>query len=56
MTVKELREIFEQFVENEFNHLRSRVDKLFYIAIGGLITAILTLVGIIMNIFIKGGG
>jgi len=56
MTVKELKHIFEQFIENEFAHLRGRVDRLYYIAIGSLISIILTLIGITISILIKVGG
>jgi len=44
MTTKELLEIFNKFIENDFKHLRTKVDWLFYTIIGGLITIISLLV------------
>ena len=40
MTVKELLELFNNFIENDFKHLRAKVDKLFLIIISGLITIV----------------
>lgn len=40
MTVKELLEIFNNFIENDFAHLRSRVDRLIWIIISGLVTIV----------------
>ena len=40
MTVKELLERFDKFIENDFSHLKTRVDWLFYTIIGGLLTII----------------
>ena len=40
MTVKELLQIFNTFIDNDFKHLRSKVDKLFLIIISGLITIV----------------
>lgn len=43
MTVKELHGLFNQFIENEFGHLRDKVDKLLYLQIallGGVIASI----------------
>ena len=44
MTVKELLEIFNTFIENDFKHLRSKVDKLFLIIISGLLTIVAGLI------------
>jgi len=40
VTVKELLEIFNTFIDNDFKHLRAKVDKLFLIIISGLITIV----------------
>jgi len=40
MTVKELHELFQHFIDNDFKHLRTKVDWLFYsiiIMLGGII-------------------
>lgn len=60
MTVKELKEIFDDFVENDFKHLRSKVDCLFNKLngiykwiIGIFVSVVLLLAGIILNLVIK---
>ena len=40
MTVKELLELFNNFITNDFDHLRSKVDKLYVVIISGLITIV----------------
>jgi hypothetical protein len=40
MTVKELLQIFNTFIDNDFKHLRAKVDKLYIIIISGLITIV----------------
>ena len=40
MTAKEVYEILVNFIENDFKHLRSKVDKLFLLIISGLITIV----------------
>ena len=49
MTVKELLQIFNNFIENDFDHLRSKVDKLFLIIISGLITVVAGLLFLILR-------
>ena len=49
MTVKELLELFNNFIENDFKHLRSKVDKLFLIIISGLITIVGGLIYLILK-------
>ncbi len=49
MTVKELLQIFNTFIDNDFKHLRSKVDKLFLIIISGLITIIGGLIYLIVK-------
>ena len=43
MTVCELKDIFDNFVVNEFNHLRNKVDWIFYIVIATALAAIVNL-------------
>jgi len=45
MTVKELHELLQHFIDNDFKHLRSKVDWLFY-------SIILMLLGIITNLIL----
>ena len=40
MTANEMYKIFQHFISNDFKHLRSRVDWLFYTIVGGLITIV----------------
>lgn len=47
---------FENFIENHFNHLRGRVDKLYYIVIGALVSSLLTLIGVIITLVIRSKG
>ena len=49
MTVKELLEIFNIFIENDFKHLRAKVDKLFLIIISGLLTIVGGLIYLIVG-------
>ena len=46
MTVKELYELFQKFVTNEFAHLRDRVEWLYRIIIA-------TLIGVFLNLLIQ---
>lgn len=46
MTVKELKDIFDDFKKNDFGHLRRKVDWLFYFAIA-------TLTGLVVNLCLK---
>ena len=50
MTVKELLEIFNKFIDNDFNHLRSRVDKLFWMLLSGLLTIVTGLIILLFKI------
>jgi len=45
MTAKDVYELLQQFIENDFKHLRSKVDWLFY-------SIILMLLGIITNLIL----
>lgn len=47
MTVKELLEIFNQFISNDFNHLRDKVDSNAKTTTKFFISLIIGLVGII---------
>jgi len=49
MTVKELHALFDRFVENDFKHLRAKVDWLFYTLIGGLLTIVAGLIILIVR-------
>jgi len=44
MTAKEVFERLIHFIDNDFKHLKTKVDWLFYTIIGGLISIILLLV------------
>ena len=47
MTVKELHEIFKEFKTNDFQHLKTRVDWIFYtiiVLLGGTITSLVLLI------------
>ena len=47
MTVKELLEIFNQFISNDFNHLRAKVDSNAKTTVKFFISLIIGLLGII---------
>lgn len=49
MTVKELFELFENFKNNEFAHLRKQVNWIFYGIIAGLFGVIANLVVLIIK-------
>ena len=49
LTVKELLQVFNNFIDNDFNHLRSKVDKLFLIIISGLLTIVAGLLFLILR-------
>ena len=44
MTVQELHDILDKFIENDFKHLRTKVDWMLYTLIGGLVTIITGLI------------
>ncbi len=44
MEPEDVYEILCKFIENDFDHLRSKVDWLFYTLIGGLVTIITGLI------------
>lgn len=47
------KEVFDKFVDNEFCHLRDKVDWIFKMLIGNLIGVILTLAGILFALMVK---
>jgi len=51
MTVKELHELFQHFIDNDFKHLRSRVDWLLYGIIAGLFGIIANLIVLVIKAF-----
>ena len=60
MTVKELYDLFKDFKENEFGHLRKKtdclskkIDGIYRWIIGIFVSIILLLIGAIINIAIK---
>ena len=44
MTTKELLELFNNFIENDFAHLRAKVDRMIWIILTGLVTIIAGLI------------
>lgn len=44
MTLKDLDNKLDKFIDNEFKHLRTKVDWIFYTLIGGLVTVVTGLV------------
>lgn len=60
MTVKELHQLFNRFVDNDFKHVRERVDELFdkldknnKLTMGVLVGIILLLAGLVANLIVK---
>lgn len=51
MTVRELHEIFMDFKDNEFAHLRRQVNYIFYAIIAGLFGVIANLAVLIIKAF-----
>ena len=51
MTLKDLERKLDKFIDNEFCHLRKRVDKIFYILIGGLLSLVIGLLVLICRDF-----
>jgi len=49
MTIKDLNDKLDKFIDNEFRHLRNKVDWMFYTLIGGLVTIITGLVILIIS-------
>ena len=48
----ELRTSFKKFVENDFEHLRRRIDKLIALVITALISTTLMLLGLVANLIL----
>jgi len=49
MNADDVYEILKNFINNEFKHLRNKVDWLFYTVIGGLVTIITGLIILIIT-------
>ncbi len=49
MTANEVYKIVCNFIDNDFKHLRSKVDKLFLIIISGLVTIVTGLIILILR-------
>lgn len=49
MTVKELLEILNNFIENDFAHLRARVDRMIWIILTGLVSIIAGLIVLLIK-------
>ncbi len=47
MTVKELLQIFNKFIDNDFNHLRAKVDSQYKMTVRFFISLIIGLLGIV---------
>lgn len=48
----ELRVSFKKFVENDFEHLKGRIDKLIALVITALISTTLMLLGLVANLIL----
>jgi len=51
--VEDLKEAFKDFKANEFDHLRKRVDRIYWLALSTLASALSALISIIIS-FLKG--